>query len=121
MRPPRIGSGEFEDYEVPDDQAWLKRFQELQVPHEPILEGLREGHTLANEVNRSHPRPYRGIVAWAEINASIRRELGKLGWKPLDEKNIPTIQRPDGGLLITLASPTSTRAHGARVSPPAFR
>src|SRR5436309_15977821 len=93
-----------EEAEVPGAQEWVRRFEQLGIPSDPIHEGLREGQILADQVDQSHPRPYQGMVAWGETNGGIRRRLKVLGWGFQDDDNIPMAIRPDGELLITAIS-----------------
>jgi hypothetical protein len=90
-----------EDVEVPEPDAVLQRLAELGVPLEILLEAVRRGQLAGDFCTESHPRFYRGIVVYSEINGGLREQLAGLGWSFNDEDNIARAISPDGTVVVT--------------------
>jgi hypothetical protein len=93
--------GGWEDAEVPDEGAVLRRLEELGIPADVPRRAVREGQIAGDFCTAAHPVFYGGSRVYGETNGSLRLQLAMLKWAFNDDSCIPRVISPDGAVVIT--------------------
>ncbi len=80
------------------------RLAELGLDQDMLWQAVLRGQAAWANCTTNHPPLYRGVSAWAETTCALREIVLPLGWKRLDEGNLPLTANQTETLAITVAT-----------------
>ncbi|HEV3208809.1 MAG TPA: hypothetical protein VGY91_00980 [Chthoniobacterales bacterium] len=80
------------------------RLSDLGLNEGMLLQAVQQGQGSWVSCTSNHPPLYRGIAAWAETVSGLREQLLPLGWRRVEQGNLPLTVSEKGNIAITVST-----------------